>query len=389
MRVGIAGGLCATLALLSACTDGSEPDRSDRSTSAPTASAGADLSEPPPPSSPSPSGLARMPGTDGGGRPELGHRGSELAWVVYADPDVAVAGWRVCGTDPSSAGPCADLLTRTDDGWATSTSRYRHGGSALLTSDGRVATWPRPRLIAVSDNRGNVQRFTALGPAEPASPSAALVGSPGGFDLWAFDESTRAAHPVPMSPHISARYAAVRDATGRLWVQGWGADTSLWVAWTDDGGATWTEHRTLRQGYPGGLAVGHAGHVVAWGWNAPDHHHVVGRSVITRDAGTTWQPFARRHGPDWVDTEAPIGGPGSVTITPNGTLYVVEAVGHVGAAHRLWTATGDWSNLHQLPKQDAVDWIQSNGDLLWGGHSNRDILISHDAGQSWNLVSPR
>jgi hypothetical protein len=57
--------------------------------------------------------------------------------------------------------------------------------------------------------------------------------------------------------------------------------------------------------------------------------------------------------------------------------------------HLLWTATGDWQQFHQVVTTGAVTWVQSNGTLVWAGSEQRQqIVVSSDAGQSWQRLSP-
>lgn len=332
--------------------------------------------------------LTPLPGTTGGSR-RL--RAATMGWAMYADAHHAAAGW-VLPRSPGSLGPDAVVSTRTEDGWVTA-GRLDRADEASMTSDGQVAWWTGFRRLATMDRDGTVRHYPALAEPAPAPRGATWVGSPWSTlgvetDLWWLAPGTEELRPVPPSAHVTTRFSAVRDADGRLWVQGWGAHTDVWLAWTDDGGATWTEHRMARRAYPGGLAVGADGQVAAFGWDSPGSHGVDGRSVITRDRGRSWQPFARRTGPQWVAHEDPPGTAGAVTTLPDGSLYVVETVGFDGR-HRLWRATGDWTDLHPVDLPGGLTWIQSNGDLIWGGRGTRDVVLSTDAGTTWHTVSPR
>jgi hypothetical protein len=330
-----------------------------------------------------------LPGTEGGDPSRLRH--ARLDWAMYADPDHAAAGWTL-PRSPGSLGPDAVVATRTTDGWVTSAGLGR-AESATMASDGRVAWWTGFRRLATMDRSGTIRHYPAIAKPAPAPEGATWVGSSWmtlgvETDLWWIDPGTHVVRPVPSSAHLTQRFAAVRDAGGRIWVQGWDDDTNVWLAWTDDGGARWTERLMARHAYPGGIAVGRDGQVAAFGWTSPGSDHVVGRSIITRDGGGTWQPFARGAGPQWVHHEGTAGSAAAVTTLPDGTLYVVETIG-AGDRGRLWRASGDWTDLHRVQVPGGLTWLQSNGDLIWGGRATRDVVISRDAGRTWHTVSPR
>ncbi|MGH3471086.1 MAG: sialidase family protein [Nocardioidaceae bacterium] len=312
-----------------------------------------------------------------------------MAWVAYASAEQAVAGWQVCPTDPESLGPCELVSTRTGDGWVSSSTRPSGHLQASITSNGYVALWSRPRGLRLLDAAGTIARVGVDARPEPAGRFEPVFGSgwvgPGvETDLWAYDRIHHVARPVPPTPQIKSRPSAVRTRGGRLWVEGWGTHLQVWVAWTDDGGATWTEHRLTRSGYPGGLAVAPGGQVAAFAWN--DHAASLrGASQISRDNGATWARFHLAVGPTRIDSEGIPGGPSAVTRLTRRTIFVVDA-----ATHTLWTSTGDWSSFHQVPRAGRVSWVQSNHGLLWaGGHDNQHIELSTDYGRTWHAIQPR
>jgi hypothetical protein len=382
---GVAGS-CALIAvlLLSGCT-AADPDQDEAgATHDPDPSTrGSPSSTPVAPISPE-----VLPGTAGG--PKSVADGS-LEWVLYADARHARAGWAL-PRPVGSLGPTATQGIVTDDGWVTST-RWRYDSPAVLSSDGRIGWWTGPRRVALADARGRTVRYSGARTSAPTPPGATLVGSSWSTgDLWWIDTAHGLARPVPPTPHILERNAAPRAPDGRLWVAGWDGRTRVWVGWSDDGGASWTEHLiSKKQIYPGGIAIGRSGQVVVFATETQDRHHPRSISVVTRDGGRTWQPFARKHGPQWVSDEGSPGQTGRVTVLPDGTLYVVAIDRRSDGTDPgvLWTATGDWSDLHRAEGMPGVNWVDSNDDLVWAGLDDHRILISDDAGRTWHTVSPR
>jgi hypothetical protein len=313
-----------------------------------------------------------------------------LDWVAYAGADQGVASWVICPINAASLGPCASRSVRTRDGWGSSAPVSELiGDAASATTDGSVAWWFGPKNLGLLEADGLMRRIRVSRQPQPAADDAAIFGSSWSTlgvetDLWALAAGTRVAHPVPASEHIETRFSAIRAGGGRLWVQGWDENQDVWVAWSDDGGLTWSERLVASRGYPGGLALGSNGQVAAFAWN--DVHAtntLTGGSILTYNNGRTWTRFHLPSGPEWVTSESLVGGPGGVATMPDGTIFVVDQQNR-----RLWTSTGDWQTFRQLPGLGRVDWIQSNGSILWAGHGPKQILVSHDEGDTWATISP-
>jgi len=361
----------SVVAMAAACTGGGHP-------TAPT------VPTPQPPSS-----VATAPSSPGPRAHELQGPNARIRWVLYAGPLHAVAGWDVCPVDPRSLGPCRSLWTQTHDGWASSVVRADPDGAiASLASDGTVALWAHRFRLALLDADGQTRRVRVVLRPRPARVDEPIFGSNlqtsrVATDLWAYDAAHNRAHPVPPAPHITTRFSAVRAPDGRLWVVGWGSRQNVWVAWSDDGGRTWTEHLVTRFGYSGGLALGAPGQVAVFARRADATDKGRRRSAITYDNGRSWERLDLAEGPGWVGSEGIIGGPGGVATTDDGALFVVDFM-----TNTLWTSTGDWREFRRVPRAGRVGWIQSNGGLLWAGHTGHRVRVSADGGRTWQGVVP-
>ena len=322
---------------------------------------------------------------------ELDSPGARVGWVVYAGEDRGVAGWDICPTDPTQIGPCARLCTQTADGWATSVVIKPAGDAVAVDSSSRYALFAvqGPKALEILDADGGSRTVpTSLRP-RPAGPGAAIFGSGWSHvgvetDLWAYHRLHGRAYPLPPTPHITTRFSAAWGPDGRLWVEGWGSKQQVWVAWSDTGGDTWTEHLVTRSGYPGGVAVGSGGQVAAFAWVAPNDRPR-SASVITYDNGAIWKPYSRSDGPQWVSSEGIVGGSSGVATLADGTIFVADH-----STKTLWTSKGHWQEFHQVPEVGSVDWVQTNGTLLWAGHDvgGKRIVVSADQGHSWQHVAP-
>lgn len=372
-------GVAVMLVVLAGCTGSGR--QADSSPASPTIRT--------PPATHTPTSAAETHGS-GHAAKELDSPGARVDWVVYAGHDHAVAGWDICPTDATVTGPCARLWTQTADGWATSVvKRPLNVPTGSVTSNGSVALWFGPKALEILDAAGRARSVpTSLRP-RPAGPGATIFGSGWSHvgvetDLWAYHRLLGRANPLPPTPHITTRFSAALAPDGRLWVEGWGSKQQVWVAWTDDGGDTWTEHLVTRSGYPGGVTVGSGGQVAAFAWVAPNDTPR-SASVITYDNGATWKPYSRSDGPQWVSSEGIVGGSSGVATMPDGTIFVADH-----STHALWTSKGDWQEFRQVPEVGSVDWVQTNGSLLWAGHDARGkrIVVSADAGHSWQYVTP-
>jgi hypothetical protein len=322
--------------------------------------------------------------------------GAGVEWVVYASDRAAAAGWELCPEpEPGGSpllGPCATDLTRTRDGWAT--GRLSHSWSepvGAVASSGQVVLFFGARHAEVLTPSGATTPIQLDERAAPAHPSESLFGTltslgSGLGDLWAYDAQTGRAHPVPLTPGITTRYAARWDTSGRLWVEGWDAGQQVRVAWSDDGGATWTDHLvSAGNSYPGGLAVGSTGEVAAFAWAGAHENTIHSTSVVSRDHGATWQPFDRGDGPRWVSSEQYVGAAAGVAQLPNGRIFVVDS-----ATNTLWTATGDWHHFTVVPTPVKVSAVQTSGRLVWALDANdrKLIVVSSDHGARWRTVAP-
>ena len=310
--------------------------------------------------------------------------GVRVGWVAYAGAHQAVASWDICSTNPTNYGPCGHAFLQTHDGWATSdVGDARSSGQGSVTSDGSVALWNGTRKLQILDADGQTHQVHVTQTPSTAKLGQALFGTGAGFDLWVYNRSLNEAHPLPPTPHIGTRVSAVWAPDGRLWVEGWNPQQNVSVAWSDDGGSTWTEHLVAKSGYPGGVAAGSDRQVAAFAWTS--RAAAPNTSIITTDNGKTWAPFNRSYGPQVVDSEGIVGGTSGVATLPDGTIYVVDE-----HTHTLWTSTGNWHTFRRVPQAVPVDWVQANTDLVWAGHTDgQRIVVSADNGESWQHVNPQ
>ena len=315
-----------------------------------------------------------------------------LSSVAYAGPKRAVAGWELCPTNINLLGPCAGWSTGTRDGWASSRvtdSPRQWGFTGAVASDGSVALWLGPRKLLRLNRDGNLRPVEVRRVPRPAHRRAAIFGSSWSAagmetDLWAYGPGAGVAYPVPPSERITMRFSAGWARDGRLWVQGWDQRNAVRVAWSDDGGKTWTERLVAADGYPGGLAIGPAGQVAAFAWNDPHATNTLtGGSIVTYDNGKTWQRFSVGKGPDWVSSEGIVGGPGGVATLTDGTIFLVDQHSHV-----LWRSAGSWQRFRRVHGVRRVDWVQTNGNLVWASHGRKQIYVSSDEGEVWRLITP-
>jgi hypothetical protein len=310
--------------------------------------------------------------------------GVSVGWVVYVGTGQAVAEWNVCSTLATISGPCGHPLVQTHDGWVTSTLISAHSAAqGSVTSDGSIALVDGTRQLSIVDPDGQTHRAQVVPRPSPAASGQALFGSGGRFDLWAYDPSLNRAHPIPVTPGITSRVSAVWAPDGRLWVEGWDAQGNVSIAWSGNGGSTWSEHLVAPSSYPGGVQVGSDGQVAAFAWTSQGA--TSNTSLISTDNGLTWEPFDRSNGPQVVDSEGIVGGANDVVTLADGTIFVVDE-----HTHTLWTSTGDWQRFRRVPEAGPVDWVQANADLLWVGHDgSQRIVVSSDKGKSWQRVNPQ
>lgn len=318
--------------------------------------------------------------------------------VVFLDKDVAYASWVLTPPAPGVGGPLAWATTRTRDGWGHSRRLGRADllgrATPLLSSDGSVASWSdHPFHLTMVDPPGRRQVVRVARFVRPAPRSAILVGSgwqisglPSG--LWWWRPGSRMAYAVPASPHLGLnRTVAVVAASGRIWVQGWGPGQSVWLAWTDDGGAHWREHRVARRGYPGGILVS-ADVVGVLAWRS--HGDVpVAADLVSVDGGATWQPWQAHGLPARTWSEGDVGGPAGAYATPEGRAMVVD----VTSQRLLVAEPGSWDRFDPAPGVGRVSWVMGNGDLVWAGGAEAEdpagphlIHVSDDGGLSWDAV---
>jgi hypothetical protein len=300
--------------------------------------------------------------------------------VYFAGTDHAIAVWDVC--ERWTYGCMATMLTRTDDGWASSDvmppfNNSRFGSGLSASTDGSIAMiGPRPRIRLLEPD-GQVHEIAAVThQPTPASLDEAIFQSSWNTGLWAYDWELGWAHPMPRPRYIDNLQAVAPPTEGRLWVLGSG-DDGYYVAWTDDGGATWVEHALAPLSEPSGLAVGPNGEVLVLVGDARSGAFSDSKSIITYDNGATWQRFEPSGGPTWLTY-----GSGVVALS-DGTAFAVDGHDHV-----LWTSSGDWQEWTRVPQAGRVSSIQTNGELLWAGHGPKQIVVSDDGGQTWQAVIP-
>jgi hypothetical protein len=126
------------------------------------------------------------------------------------------------------------------------------------------------------------------------------------------------------------------------------------------------------------------GQVAAFAWtDAHASDSLTHGSMVTYDDGRTWQRFHLPDAPEWISSEGLVGGAAGVVTLANGTIFVVDS-----RSHSLWTASGDWQNFRKVSQAGEVGWVQSNGTLLWASLTDKQIVVSKDAGDSWQAVSP-
>ncbi len=318
--------------------------------------------------------------------------------VVFLSRDVAYASWALAPASPGSGGPLAWATTSTRDGWGHSRTLPRADlpgrATPLLSSDGSVASWSEHAFhLTLIDVAGSRQDVEVARTVRPAPPSAILVGSgwqisglPTG--LWWWRPGSATVYAVPASPHLSLnRTFALRSVAGRMWVEGWGPGQSVWVAWTDDGGAHWREHRVARRAYPGGIVV--SGDIVGVLARRSHGDVSVAADLLSTDGGATWRRWRADGLPVRTWAAGEIGGPSGAYTTPRGRAFIVD----VGAQRLLRAEPGAWDRFDPVPGVDPVSWVMGNGDLVWaGGAQDEDpagphlIHVSDDGGVTWDVV---
>lgn len=160
--------------------------------------------------------------------------------VSQDDPRVRAASWRTCDRPDCSSSRVALVVTTEGSGPPVLADRtWRTGPVVSVDGDGNavVASWEQRFALALvrpDGTTGDVRRTRATAPVAPGEIVGGVEHGRRGAEFWATDPASAVAHPVPVPPQTQQ---LARLATGQL-----RAITRRGTyAWSDDGGATWTE----------------------------------------------------------------------------------------------------------------------------------------------------
>ncbi len=265
-----------------------------------------------------------------------------------------------------------DVWTRTSNGWATGQILHpENGPTGSVGSNGNVILSYGPRADLLNTD-GSSKPINVDGHAAPAQAGDALYGSNISFgpdragDLLAYNPTTNRAAPVPATPTIVTRYAARWGPDGRLWVEGWSSDQQVVVAWSDDGGTSWTSHvMSSGNSYPG---------------DSP--------SAAARSPPSLGQATTRARSATPASSATIKDTPGSPSIdptnpngsSPKGTSAARQATRSSRTVRSCSSTAGPIHSgqppatgcpSHQIPTPVPVSAVQTNGNLIWAARGRQ------------------
>lgn len=359
----------------------------------------------------------RPPGPDRGPLPEqvVDEPAASVDQVVVAaeDPDVRAVVWRLCRTQRCTHVDRA--LALTGDGFATrSVVRLREDSDPAIVPAGARTflvslDGPHPYLL---DADGSRRPVSAPAPASPVRAGEVVTrwNGFGADDFVAVDPASGAAHRVAVPGRLVELQG---DRSGRLQgLSDYGSDRAPVFFWSDDGGASWHDHRLTSTGRQLFRLVPTAADTMAVlvGGDGATLFPFGAVQRGTRD-GATWEGFPQDSPPSaFVDGGA---------VLPDGRLLVrleqAEEQFHAGTGSEprtgLYVSDGaDWGSFARLDPPDGapglspedVQWLRGADLALAGvsvvpGHAtvyitenggNRVFAVA-DGGRTWTEVRSR
>lgn len=332
------------------------------------------------------------------GRAVIDAKNAELRSFAMSAPNQWSATWTTC---PAEACGYAGLVTRAG---ASVVSEVRPTHIHALTVRARASADSRPEPVVVIGPealplapgdptwaRTELLRLTAAGSAGStlryAAPTSAIGPDDTVTDLLVAGElavlnvreSTLRTLRVPAD--LTGGRAPVKDGTGRWWILAGelSSDASSKVAWTDDGGRTWSR-TTLDADAPGSaLTV------------SPDGRTVLATSWFD---GATIEPIAvlrmsRDHGQTWTTVQGhPRYRAGGPIAFDDGTALLLGQNPEIGGGTTLFRIDAE-GKIRPVQGAPALQDLGGTGNLVHGPIDGNTVAVSTDRGQTWSTFAPR